>query len=218
MENREELSKRFTTQWMSDLINGGNPASNRMAWTILAMLSFVGEEAVQIVFRKNFGIGGLSVLRIVVCFLLFELVAVLCFFLGTHPMESRAVIGSSASFTWAGMFYVVLGFIVLIKGFMGMAKAKKSNRFDKFTGESAILSFLGKDGWSQSRIQNVAEPVLTLAVGVALSFVNILWGVVIIYCGISVWACKVMDAIFLEPSDPQPTSQQQQGRNFHDVK
>lgn len=221
MQNRDEISKRFGGQLLSDLINGGNPNSNRATWLILALLAFVGEEAVQVLYRKNFGVGGLNIFRIILCFLLFEVIAVVFFLSGANMSPSMDVIGSKASYTWAGVFYIILGFIVLFKGLAGVAKARNSKQPYKFTGESAILAFLGKDGWSQSKIQNVAEPILTLSVGFAFALVNILWGIPIIYCALSVWACKIIDAVFFDPSDPfdtQSTSRQQQGRDFHNVK
>jgi len=218
MQNRKELFKRFWGQLASDIVNGGTPASNRITWLALAMLAFVGEEAVQVLFRRKFGVGGLDPIRIIVCFLLFEIIAVIFFILGTNISESMEVVGKQSSFTWAGVFYLIVGLVVLIKGFLGISKARKSGLHNNFAGESALLSFLGKDGWSQSKIQNIAEPVFTLSMGVALSFVNIFWGIPIIYCAFSVWACTVIDDIFIDPTSHQSSTQSQQGKNFHDVK
>ncbi|MCW5921441.1 MAG: hypothetical protein KIS77_03800 [Saprospiraceae bacterium] len=211
MKNRDEFSERMAG-FLGSLIVG----KDKLTWVILAMLAFVGEEAVQVIFRRNFGPGGLSGLRIVVCFILFELIAVIFFLLNLYADGSSKIIGSPESFAWAGVFYFILGFIVLRNGLKGIAKARNSNRPYKFVGESAVLSFLKKDGWSENKIQNLAEPILTLAVGIFLSFINILWGIPIIYCALSVWACMVMDAIFLETPEPQTTNRRSDDRDSAD--
>lgn len=217
MENRDEFFNKLGGQLGADFVRRADPvAASRITWVLLAMLAFVGEEAVQVLFRKNFGPGGLSALRVIVCFILFEIIAVIFFLFGAFADKSLDVVGTHASFICAGIFYVVLGFVVLMKGLKGIAKAKNSDRPYKFAGESAMLSFLVKDGWSQSKTQNLAEPVLTLAIGIFFSFVNILWGIPVIYCALSVWACKVMDAIFLDPQEPPTTNWQQQGRDSAD--
>jgi len=210
MENRDEFSKRLFFQWLRDqMVPSGQISQRRSDLAFLALLAFVGEEAVQIIFRKNFGKGGLDPIRIIVCFLLFEIIAVAFFLTGLFADDSLEVIGSRLSFFLASGFYAVLGFIILLKGIRGIKEAKEDYLL---SGESAFLSFLTKDGWSHSKIQNIAEPVLTLAIGVFFLLINIPWGIPIIYCALSVWACKVIDSIFLiPPSNPNSNRQQNGG-------
>lgn len=215
MENRDELIKRLAGQMAADAIKRGDKTAQiRLYLEIFALLAFVGEEAVQVIFRKNFGSEGLSRLRLIVCFILFEIIALLHF--AVSPREENSPFVSSASFIAAGVFYLLLGVFVLRKGFRDVKRAKSNrDKPPKFAGESNLLSFLIKDGHSQSKVQYLYEPVLTIAIGVFFMGINPFWGIPIIYCGISVWLCWVVEALFESPSNSnQPTSQM---RNYSDA-
>lgn len=223
MAHRNNLPERMIWPLLKELMkqndpNGSNkPDPNSQMRTQLfafGILAFIGEEAVQVVFRKNFGAKGLSRWRIVLCFILFELIAITCFV--TSQIKDALPIASPASSILSGFFYLILGIYVIRKGWSDWKEAQNNTQVHPhFAGESNLLSFLLKDGWSQSKVQYLAEPILVIAIGVLFCGINPFWGVPLIYCGISVWVCAVVEAIFSEPALNQYTKQNpQSGSNF----
>ncbi len=218
MKDRKDFSKGLLKQFLISIFKPDAPGAtdNRGLLAALGLLAFVGEEAVQVLFRKNFGKDALDPQRILGCFILFELLAGIFFFVEGSP-DSTDKIGSHESSVWGGIFYFLLGLVVLIKGMRGIEKAKGSKKPYKYAGDSAVLGFL-KSERGEPEIQRVWEPVFVLAIGIFFSFINILWGFPIIYCGLSVWACLILDEIFLEPSDSQSSGQPPQGRRPSNTK
>lgn len=221
MADRNNLPERMIWPLLKELMkqpdpNGPNKPdpNSQMRTQLLAfgILAFIGEEAVQVVFRKNFGAKGLSRWRMVLCFILFELIAIACFAMSQSGKEMP--IASPASFILAGFFYLLLGVYVIWKGWTDWKEAQSNTQVHPaFAGESNLLSFLLKDGWSQSKVQYLAEPLLVIAIGILLCGINLFWGIPLIYCGISVWVCAVVEAIFSEPALNQYTQSNPQNRS-----
>ncbi len=221
MAHRNNLPERMIWPLLKELVKKDDPnrpsdpnAQMRAQLLAFGILAFIGEEAIQVVFRKNFGAQGLSRWRIVLCVILFELIAIACFamsFAG-EPIP----VASPASFILAGFFYLLLGVYVIWKGWADWKEAQSNTRVHPdFAGESNLLSFLIKDGWSQSKVQYLAEPLLVIAIGILFCGINPFWGIPLIYCGISVWVCAIVEAIFSEPALNQYTQQNpQKGSDF----
>lgn len=219
MKDRKDFSEGLLKQLLDSIFRPSTPGTeNRGLLAALGLFAFVGEEAVQVLFRKDFGKDGLDRLRLVLCFILFEILAAICFLTwhyADHPLEN---IGSEQSFVWAGIFYLILGFVVLQKGSRDYEKALASKKPYKYTGDSALLEFLASEGWSQSKIQNFWEPIFVIGIGTFLSFINLLWGIPVIYCGLSVWICNILDRLFLEPPNSQNPGQSSFGRRSSNTK
>ncbi len=214
MAHRDDLNKRMLGQMIVESMKDKKDKTAQLRIQLLAIgiLAFIGEEAVQVVFRKNFGAQGLSRWRIVLCVILFELIAVACFAMSQAGEEMP--IASPASFILAGLFYLLLGVYVIWKGWADWREAQSNTQVHPhFAGESNLLSFLIKDGWSQSKVQYLAEPLLVIAIGVLFCGINIFWGIPLIYCGISVWVCAIVEAIFSEPALSQYTQPNHQNRS-----
>jgi len=218
MKDRKDFSEGLLKQLLDSIFRPSTPGTeNRGLWAALGLFAFVGEEAVQILFRKNFGKDGLDKLRIVLCFALFEILAIICVLTwqyADHPLEK---IGSESSFIWAGIFYLVLGFVILLKGSSDFKKAIGSKKPYKYAGDSALLGFLASE-MSQSKIQNFWEPIFVIAIGIFFTCINLLWGIPVIYCGLSVWICNVLDRLFLDPTNSQNFDQSQFGRRPSNTK
>lgn len=213
MKDRKNFSESLFKQLLEYIFKPSTPGSeNRGLLAVLGLLAFVGEEAVQVLFRKNFGKDGLNPVRVIVCFVFFELIAVICFLIWGYADHPFKVGGSQTSFIWAGTFYMLLGLTVLIKGKKDIENSKISTKTYKYAGDSALLGFLTSEGWSHAKIQSIWEPIFVIAIGTFLSFINLLWGIPVIYCGLSVWICSILDALFLESPNSQPPGQSPHGR------
>jgi hypothetical protein len=220
MKNRDELTNRLGGQMVADAMRGtkDKPAQIRLVFTAIALLAVIGEEGVQVIFRKNFGEKGLNPFRVVACSLFFGLVSFTAF-MSVAETASHLFEGSPTTFILTGIFYLILALVTLIKGFRAMKEAENSSKPIDFAGESDLLSFLAEERgwWNQPRIQNLAEPGFILVLGFFLSAINLLWGIPLIYCAVSVWINKVVEMIFLDTTDQGQPKQPTQGRNFADV-
>ena len=74
-------------------------------------------------------------------------------------------------------------------------RGKNEQIHPSYRGDSYVLGFLEKRGWTQAKIQNVAEPLLVLSIGVLLSVYNILLGIPLIFSALSVWIHYAYEAI-----------------------
>lgn len=227
MKNADDFFNPLAGKAFTELINSTNDKNSsgqiRLVLALLGLLAFVGVETVKVIFRKNFGSKSLNIAKIVLSFLAFVGIGLIAITVyaeyGTSDEEQ--VIGSHSSFLVTGLFYFGLGIYVLVKGLVEKAKSKRLMRvYPLFRGESTILSFLIKDGWSPSRVQTVAEPVLTLALGIFLLAYNLLLGFPVIFCAISVWVYQLFEQVVGVMSVVDNTMQQKghnRGGNFSEV-
>jgi len=101
--------------------------------------------------------------------------------------------GSKNSFAATAVFYFVLIPYLLFKGF----KSKKNLKaiHPNYRGDSFFFSFLMEGGWSQAKVQNFAEPVFLIAVGIFFLPFNLLLGIPLILCAISVWINLIAEIV-----------------------
>lgn len=191
----ESLSGIFFKNLIDGLDGKNNAAVTRFILAATAMLMFVGTEAVKLVFRNNFGSKGVSIVRAVLCFLAFGAISAASIAASLYPQQGFEIIGHPISFFVMGLFYAVLAFYVLIKAIVQKARSKDQVH-PQYRGDSTLLSSLMKSGWSQARVQNLAEPLLTLGIGVFLTAFNLLWGIPLAFCAVSVWLHQLLEAIY----------------------
>lgn len=200
MKNTDDIFENLGGIFFRNLIESSNEKNEaahlRFMLAGLALLTFVGAEAVKLVFRTNFGSKGVSILRAFLCLLAFGLIATAAFAAWHQgPTESSEQIGSEASFFAMGVFYGALGLYVFIKAIVQKVRAKDTVHA-QYRGDSYLLSSLMESGWTQARVQNLAEPLLTLALGVFLTAFNLVWGLPLLFCAISVWLHQLLELVF----------------------
>jgi hypothetical protein len=204
------------------LAPGKQSADDRLMIIILGILVFVGREAVNVVFRRNFGAAGINVPRLILCSILFTSISVLAFFQVDSTDEFATETGTSDSHFITGMLYIIMALYVLIKGIVHRTKAIKNGNFSNYRGDSYLLGFLKKDGWKQQTIQNMAEPLLTLAIGSCLCFYDLLAGIPLIFCAVSVWGYFLMQWLFMgnnmQHNVENINRQHQQPDHFNEIK
>lgn len=199
MHNSNDLFGLLLRIVLKNTINpnsSGNPndhrAENELTLAALGLLAFVGADAMNVIFRKNFGSQGLNLFRVVLAFIAFLLIAVGAFFFSNPEFEMDARLGSHESYVVVSIFYVVLAFYVLIKGIKHKKVSATLNINPEYAGDSSLLSgLIEKDGWSQRNVQKWAEPFLTLFSGGLLAAINLLWGLPIIFCALSIWGRQI---------------------------
>ena len=200
MQNTDDIFESLGGIFFKNLIDSTNEknsaAQTRLILAGIALLTFVGAEAVKILFRNNFGSKGINLLRAFLCLVGFGLISAGCiaaWFQSDSPDLEQ--IGSPKSFLLAGIFYAILGIYVFAKAIVQKARAKDLVH-PQYRGDSYLLSFLMKSGWSQAKVQNLAEPLLTLAIGIFPTPVNLLWGIPLLFCALSVWLHQLFELIF----------------------
>jgi hypothetical protein len=218
MKNKDELAKGLSGQIVTDTMKGigvkDKSALIRLILSTIALLAVIGEEGVQVIFRKNFGKKGLSPFRIVACSILLGVISFLSF-KSFFDIDFRFVEANSTTFVLSGIFYLIFALLILIKGFVAIKEAEDSKEHPEFAGDSELLSFLVKENKSnQQRVQLLEEPVLVLAIGVLISSINFLWGLPLVYCAFSVWINKIVETIFFDPIVNEQSNQQSNRRDF----
>lgn len=201
MHNSDDLfSMLFRTVLKNFFVpnNSGNPKDNRaeneMMLAALGLLAFVGADALMVVFRKNFGARGLSLFRVVLAFLAFGILSVAGYVLSRPDSAIDPRFGTRPTYLVASVFYALFGLYVLV---MGIRHRRESARLPDlhlyYTGDSHLLdSLVTKSGWSQANVQTWAEPLLTLAIGGLLTAVNLLWGLPLVFCALSIWGRQIV--------------------------
>jgi len=225
MSNSDNLFNGLVGKAINEGINSTNEKNNsaaiRLFLALAGILLFVGAEAVKIVYRKNFGIKGFSMFRLIICFLCFLGIGIACisFGLGDELNGRDFWFMSKGSFVVCGAAYIVLAFYVIRKGILERIKASKNQLYTDFGGEPDLLRILLEYGWSNNRIKYLAEPVYTLLLGVLLALYNPMAAIPIIFCAISVWLHAVLEFFFLQnPFQPDIQPQQPQMQPQQPVK
>lgn len=200
MRNSDDIFSSLGGSFFKYLIDSSDDknksAQTRLILVALALLAFVGVEAVKVIYRTNFGSKGLSLFRVILSAIAFGILAFAAFGMGTVYDADAQAFGSQTSFMLTAGFYALLTAYVLTKGIMAKVKPATNVIHEQYRGDSTLLSFLMRDGWSQAKVQNLAETLLTLALGAFLTAVNPLWGIPLAFCAISVWLHLLMEAIF----------------------
>ena len=169
-------------------------SGNILFLIIVAILAYAGVEAAKLLFRKNFGKKGISITRMVLSIIAFLIISGITFYYYTTFTLEDASIGSKESFLYTAIFYIVLSGYILFRGINSISKNPK---IEAYRGDSYLLGFLmkGKKGWSQSLVQNLAEPLLLLAFGIFFTGINLFWGIPLIFCAISCWVHLLLETI-----------------------
>ena len=201
---------------------------NLILLLLLAVLAFVGSEAVKVIFRNNFGRGALNGFKIILCSLIFWVIAYFAFSYSTElghaePKGENIEIGYPKTFFFTSIFYLILGFFVLIKGFMNIAKSSRNPQINPlYKGDSYLLEFLLNTGRSQKGVQNLEEPFSVLSIGVFFSGFNYLLGLPLVFCAISVWGYQIFEAVSghndIDKIITEKGYNQQQAEQFSEIK
>jgi hypothetical protein len=180
--------------------DNNNPAYIRLVLAISGILLFVGNEAIKVVFRKNFGFKGISIGRVIVCFLCFLTFGIvgIVFSISNDGRELSDLWFGRSSFFVSGVFYILLSFYLLRKAFVQRANAIKNQDFSDYQGESDLLNTLHLHGWSQTRIKYLAEPLYTLLLGATVFCYNPFAAIPFLICSLSVWGFGIMEFMFLQ--------------------
>lgn len=180
------LSGNFFKYLLESFTNSNpkdNRAGNMVMLLAVAILAYAGVEAVKLIFRSNFGAKGVSLTRLVLSVVAFLALSGVSFYFYSNYDDSPITWASKGSFFYTSIFYVSISAFIIYKG---TVKAKNQQVNPNYRGDSTVLGFLLKS-WKQSRIQNFAEPLLCLALGVYLAPYNMLLGIPLIFCAISAW-------------------------------
>lgn len=189
-EKRDDVFKRMGgslfRNWIESSGGKNEAAETRFMLLLLGIIAFVEVEAVKVIFRKDFGSQAISFVRLLISVLIFSTLAFYFFVFSFDTDESIEFIGSPLSFKLAGLFYGFLSLYVLFRGIVFKLNPNKEEKAD-YQGSSHILAFLKKDGWSQEKIQNLAEPLLLIVIGLFLIPINLFWGIPLVFSALSVW-------------------------------
>ena len=202
MDQKSKIAKGLFHQAYTNLIDSMNEKNNaaqfRFTLAAIGILFFTGAEAVRVVFRKDIYISQYSMIFIIVAFLCFTCLGVVPFFLFEYADENTLFFGNSDIQFVTGILYIALAVFVLIKGIMYGMKSKEGVGSLSENGLNNTLTFLsgGKSGWSQKQIQNIGEPVFILLLGIILCFINILAGLPLVACALSVWLFQLFNYVF----------------------
>jgi len=185
-----QLSGSFIKHSFEGLVSEKNDRSKKIAILLLiVILAYAGVEAVKVIFRNNFGKNGLSITKLIFSFLAFIAVG----FIALDSYSTFDINGgysaydSKNSFLYTSIFYFALALFLLIKGVIAVIKRTTNNVHPSYRGDSVILGFLMESGWSQAKVQNLAEPLTVLIIGIFLLPLNLFLGLPLIFCAISVW-------------------------------
>lgn len=199
MKNTDDVFESLSGSFFKYLIDSSDDknksAQMRLMLVALAILAFVGVEAVKVIFRSNFGSKGLSLFKVILSAIAFGVISGVCYSIWKDNPSDMSEVGSPRSFILTAGFYAVFAVFILVKGIMQKTKPNDEVH-PQYRGDSTLLGFLMKDGWSQAKVQNLAEPLLILALGAFLSAVNLFWGIPLVFCAISVWLHMIMEAVF----------------------
>lgn len=189
------LTGAFYKYFFESFVNSKDERSGNVATLLfLAILAYAGVEASKVLFRKNFGVNGISIGRLFLSSIAFIILGIVTYYYYSGFDTETAEMGTQSSFLAASLFYFILAIYIFLKG---MLSRKQNALHPNYRGDSSVLGFLmkGKRGWKQSTVQNVAEPLFLLAIGIFLSAVNLWWGIPLVFCAISVWLHLAMEAI-----------------------
>ena len=193
----KQLSGSFFHHFAESFLNGKNERSQKLAiFLFIVILAYAGVEAVKIFFRSNFGKKGLDIWKWLLSLVAFIAIGIIALNDYLAIEQYSTTLGNSKDFLLhTSVFYFVLALLLLVKGIIEFRKKKTNPVHPSYRGDSTVLGFLGESGWKQAKIQNLAEPLLVLAVGIFLSPINLLLGLPLVFCAISVWIHYAYEAI-----------------------
>jgi hypothetical protein len=146
---------------------------------LAAVLTFAGDTAVQVFFRKKPALDSFGLVQLVLSFFAYAAVSIYSFIF-MNSVEKYEFTGSSDSYFVTGCLYCFLSLYILIKGLRCFVSKQPENN-------TSILTSLAREGWSQRKIHGLGEPLLVLIIGLVFSAYNVLGGAALIFSAISVW-------------------------------
>jgi hypothetical protein len=202
-------------------IKDGDPAKI-IAGIFFFSLAFIfsGAETTKVYFRKNFAKGAVGFFQVLIGSIALILWGVWALTIGgiiqfgTDNMEEAraiSVIAGSINFALTGLFYIIIGIYTLKCGY---TEWRYPAIHGSELGESVDLGFLRKDGWSEYKIKQKAEPLTLLSVGVLFFALNPLLGIPLLFFGLSVGVLNLLS--FKKAVDEAPLTVIQGGRNIED--
>ena len=191
----------------SILMDSKDPRKKQMASEVqimlLILLLLVGAEGMKILLRTNFGSKSISMLRIGLCSLIFFLwgaiplgVFIADFYENGSGFNTfLANSGGVFSMVIVAVFYWTLAFRVFSLGAKERTMSKVSNKFIYDSGDSVLFGYLMDKGVSKKAIQIGIEPLFVIGIGFLLGSFNLLLGLPIIVCGVSLILYQVYESI-----------------------
>ncbi|CAN5819110.1 hypothetical protein BH10BAC2_BH10BAC2_27020 [soil metagenome] len=187
------LGRLFASNILETDPKRGKPgAETKVSLAIIGILAFAGSEAVKIIFRTNFGMTSLSWVRYALCILCFAGISAISFVCINSTDEFATSSASPNAHLVSGIIFAILAIVILVKG---ITVANK-NGDDEYNGDSNVLGFLVKEWRNKKLVQNLAEPLLTLLVGIFLGTYDYLGGGALIFCALSSWLGILFDKVF----------------------
>lgn len=191
----DRLGRSFLSLMLESTDSKKEGGETKLILIGVALFSYLGNEVIKVVFRQNFGSNGLSLLKSILASLSFVLWAIIALLIIKNDSEELSWVGNQTTLNITFGTYIVLAIFVIVKAVA--QKAKPNERANpNYRGDSKLLSFLMKEGWSQAKVQNMAEPASVLALGVFLSAISLMLGLPLVFCALSVWLHSLIESFF----------------------
>lgn len=159
----------------------------KLCFLLIGLLFLIGNNVVNILFRKNIGVGKDGIFSLILSVLLFSGIGILFFYIDSKDFPFLRF-NSTASYTITGILFIIMAAYVLFKGIYHVQNANKYNIHDSYDGESDLLSFLKEQyDWSEQTIKHFVEPFYVLFIGTLYFLYNSLGGLIIMFLALSVW-------------------------------
>lgn len=166
----------------------------------LIVLLFMGAEAVRALFRKNYGVSGERGARALFVFALFTATSVLAFYAmiivdDKEIPEWFLFLQGSDMHLITGVLYSALALHVLIKTIRYWIRTAqdKISPFDE--GVSILAKYSKFRSWTKRDLFCKAEPLITIAIGFIYGVFDIIGGIPLIFCGLSVWGNELYQSV-----------------------
>ncbi|OLY95601.1 hypothetical protein SAMN05444008_1307 [Cnuella takakiae] len=206
-KQKKAQQRPFTPGTINSPVEVDRHLSRLLYLSVVAIFAFVGVEPMKVIYRKNFGYGGINPLCLAVSCFLFLILGLISIGVAIGGVFSPSKTddaamfyqteGGSIAFMLIGLLYIWIAKYAFSKGWKDYKLSKKSTKPLGYLGDSVLLEPLRKEGWSQERIQWVAEPLATILIGICICLFNIFGGIPIIICGLSLWVYSIIDYFFL---------------------
>lgn len=186
-------------------------SDTRFMLAVAVILTFLGHESVRILFRKNFGMTPLGWVKMVLCVLCFSGISIFSFTMVNSQDSFALEYGTPDSHFITGILYAILAITILCKGILDRNKTDKH-----YEGDSDVLGFLSKN---QALVKYLYEPLLILIIGLAACLFDLMGGIPVIFCALSVWGYVLFEAFFQHPTLENSVEQVKTKENklFHQV-
>lgn len=199
MKNSHDIFKENGLVALKNILSSGDDKGkeDKLLYAIMALLLYSGSEGISIIFRNNFGRNGLNIGMIIGCFIGLGGIAGFSFYFYFTPEKMPEGYGSPLSYLITGIFFSIIAIFILVRGIVLIWNALEAGDLSEYPGESNLLSFLKKERWSDGQIKFIAEPFTVISIGGAYAFFNLMGGLALMFCAVSVWARALVEIIIL---------------------